>query len=198
MKSIKFVHTFDVTDIAREAESLPLEAWLETKPWSDPENLANSTIGEYSKQSGKSLIREQDRVLLMWHKSIDDQPWWTHAGYRKFATAPTQWSDQCPRTMQILSEHFAKEGKQLVRLYFSKLQPGHQVYPHEDQEFGDDFEKITRYGLCVTTNDQCELRCADDACHVPQGTMYWIDNVLVHSATNFGAQDRIHMYMDVR
>jgi len=199
MKSMKSQHTFDVTDIISEAESLPIEAWEESKVWSDPKNLADSNIGDYSKKAGMSVIREQDRILLMWHKSPDQEPWWKHADYRQFDTAYTQWAEYCPRTIEILSAYFAEQGKRLVRLYFSKLQPGHQIYPHNDQPFWNDkFDKIIRYGLCITTNDQCTLHCADDHWHVPAGTLYWMDSYThVHSAVNFGTSDRIHMYMDV-
>jgi len=199
MKTMKPVHEFDVASIAQEAQSLPPEAWQETKVWSDPNNLAASNIGDYSKKVGMSVVREQDRALVIWHKSPDQRPWWEHPGYRQFDTVPTQWAERCPGTMQILSEHFAEQDKQLVRLYFSKLQPGHQIYPHDDQPFWHDrFDKIIRYGLCVTTNDQCVLTCADDEWHVPAGTLYWMDSYNhVHSAVNFGTTDRIHMYMDV-
>ena len=199
MNTMTPVHEFDVASIAQEAQLLPLEAWQETKTWSNPKNLAASNIGDYSKKAGMSVIQEQDRTLLMWHKSPDQRPWWEHTGYRQFDTVPTQWAEHCSGTMQILSEYFAQQGKQLVRLYFSKLQPGRQIHPHTDQSFWHDrFDKIIRYGLCVTTNDQCVLTCANDEWHVPAGTLYWMDSYNhVHSAVNFGTTDRIHMYMDV-
>ena len=53
------------------------------------------------------------------------------------------------------------------------------------------------YGLCINTNDDCIVTCADDETHVPVGVIYWIDNYKMHTAANFGTESRAHMYMDV-
>ena len=196
-QNIKFTNRLDVKNMVKEFDQLPDIAWQENLPWTNPENLSSSNIGDYSKQTGGSVVREQRRVFLKWHKSPDHRPFYDHKDYRNFETELTAWGKQCPLTMDALTQYFDKFGKQIVRLYLSILDPGKQIYPHPDQRPGLTNGKELRYGMAVTTNDQCRLTCAGEVVHVPAGTMYWMDNYKEHSATNFGPTTRIHLYMDV-
>jgi len=196
-QNIKFADQLDVSNMIKEFDQLPDAAWQENLPWTNPKNLSASNIGDYSKQAGGSVVREQRRVFLKWHKSPDHKPFYEHSDYRNFETELTQWGDQCPLTLHALTEYFDRFNQRIVRLYLSILDPGKQIYPHPDQRPGLTNGKELRYGLAVTTNEQCLLTCAGEPFHVPAGTMYWMDNYKEHSATNFGPSTRIHVYMDV-
>lgn len=196
MNHIKFEGTVDVLIIEKELSTLPDTAWEENLIWtSGPVNKSN--IGEYSQQMGKSVIREQRRIFLMWHENKDGKPFYTYPNYRSFPTELTQWGKLMPGTIQVLNNYFALSGRKIVRLYFSILDAGKQIYPHPDQAFELHYKQENRYGLCVNTNDGCTVSCVNDKVHVPPGTIYWIDNYKTHSAANFGKTTRAHMYMDV-
>lgn len=188
----------DVNVIIEELNFCPEQAWNETKVWST-RNVNETNIGAYSKKVGHSVIREQDRILLIWHKDKDGQPWYTYPDYRNFLTEPTKWSTIFPNTMAVLTDYFKQHNKKLIRLYFSKLQPGKQIYSHADEPFlpeNQNFSSVQRYGLCITTNEKCRFTLDKIQIHIPQGIIYHMDNMKIHAATNFGEQDRVHMYMD--
>lgn len=189
----------EVDDIIKELNHCPEQAWLESKAWSTRE-VTETNIGAYSKKLGKSIVREQDRLLLIWHKDLEGKVWYNHENYRTFSTEHKSWVNTFPKTMELLTNYFKLQNKKLIRLYFSRLQPGKQIYPHPDEPFvpeNNDFSTVQRYGLCVTTNDRCRFTLDKIEIHIPQGVIYHMDNMKFHAATNFGDKDRVHMYMDV-
>lgn len=197
---IEIVDKIDVSCIKQEIQSCDPSAWFDNLAWSAPIEVADSNIGSYSKKINSSVIREQDRILLIWHKDQNGKAWYLHSDYRSFETAPTSRSQMFPETMKFLLDYFAQKQQRMVRLYFSRLRPGKQIYPHTDEKFQPhdaDFSTVKRYGLAVTTNPQCRVSCDNFDLHLESGTLYFLDNMKIHAATNFGSVDRVHMYMDI-
>lgn len=197
---IKIIDTIDVSEIQHEIDACDPQAWFDNLLWSAPADLDASNIGSYSKKVRHSVIREQDRILLIWHRDHQGQPWYQHSDYRTFPTVETTRSALFPNTMTMLRDYFSRRGQIIVRLYFSRLRPGRQIYPHSDERFqpqGVDFSQVRRFGLCVTTNPVCRVICGDDDHHLDPGCLYYLDNMMLHSATNPGSTDRVHMYMDI-
>ena len=189
----------NVDPVIEELEKCPSHLWDEVKGWQTGD-VDKTNIGAYSKKVGKSVIREQERIMLIWFVDKDGKPWYSHENYRTFPTELKKNAEYFPNTVELLTQYFLQQNKKIIRLYFSGLKPGNQIYPHRDEPFvpeNNNFESVQRYGIVITTNQDCRFRLQDIELHIPQGVIYRLDNMLVHAATNFGTSDRYHMYMDV-
>lgn len=181
---IRILETIDVSVIVDELDQIPAAAWDETKAWKPA--------------TGSSSVREQDRLHVIWQADEDgsNTSWWLSPYWPENAPILTQIGAQFPNTISMLNQVWAEKNETIQRLFFSRLQPGKQIYPHEDSVWGNP-ELNVRYGLTITTNDQCEITVAGDSANPSPGTIFWFDNYQTHSATNNGDTDRIHLYIDV-
>jgi hypothetical protein len=197
---IKNLDSIDISTIVRELNSCPEEAWHDTKAWSNPADYSNSTLSQAGLLDKKSVTREQDRLHVIWQADPNgaNQEWWQDPNWRNRAPIITQYGKLFPDTIKTLSDFWSIKDQSLDRLFFSRLAPGQQIYPHRDAPWGTNFEKNTRYGLVITTNPDCEITAEDYVDNPSPGIVFWFDNGLEHSAVNFGTTDRIYLYMDVK
>lgn len=197
---IKNLYSIDISLIFQELNSCPEEAWYDTKAWSNPTDYSNSTLSQAGMLDKKSVTREQDRLHVIWQADLDgsNQKWWQDPKWRDRASVITQYGKLFPNTIRVLCDFWYKENQVLKRMFFSRLQPGKQIYSHCDAPWGTNFDLNTRYGLVITTNPECQLTAEDQIDNPVPGTVFWFDNKLKHSAVNFGTTDRIYIYMDLK
>lgn len=90
----------------------------------------------------------------------------------------------------------AVEGERLGRVMINKLIPGGSIFPHADTPvhacYWDRFHVVLQSGPGAT------LRCGDETIHMETGSIWWFNNRLEHEAINAGADDRIHLVIDIR
>jgi len=85
---------------------------------------------------------------------------------------------------------------ELGSIIVTRLPPGKSIQPHSDAgswsaEYYNTKAHWTVQGAAVVT-------CADEACAFTRGTVWTFDNLLVHSVTNQGDEDRIVAIISMR
>jgi hypothetical protein len=213
------IDQIDIDCIVEELGVCPELAWTEVEEWVNPQadkiyNLYQTgTITDkeeliqrlsrakfYASYPDES--REQDRLHLIWQMTnLSNNPvWWIDKSWRnQIPSVNPTYGKYFNQTIQQMTQYWAAQEKKLSRLFFSRLTPGKQVYPHQDGPWGDNYENIQRYGLIISTNSQCELKVGSLTVNPDPGTLFWIDGRTVHSATNpaTAPSPRIFLYMDV-
>tara|TARA_R110000796_G_scaffold22353_6_gene64886 strand:- start:3548 stop:4195 length:648 start_codon:yes stop_codon:yes gene_type:complete len=211
---MNIVDNLNVDIIANEVNQCPEEAWEQVREWTAPTVKRVYNLYKQGVITDADLIRrvekvkyrqknpdesvEQDRLHLLWQMTEDSSglEWWDHDDWRnKQPSYNGKYIDYFPCTVNLFTEYF---GDRLQRMFFSRLRPGKQLYPHSDGVWGEDFSSINRYGLVVITNNGCAIT-VDGIMYKPtSGTLIEFDNALIHSAINDGQHDRIVLYADVK
>lgn len=218
-KYFKILDHINIDCIIKELNNCPDEAWQELDEWVNPkadkiydlykqglipnkEQLLQRLSRAKTAVSSPDTSREQQRLHIIWQFASlkDNEPWWLDHSWRtQLPTVNPKFGNYFSDTIAELDQYWKKQNKVLSRLFFSKIQPGKQVYPHTDGKWGENYNSNQRYGLVVTTNDGCELTVADVTVNPAPGTLYWFDSREIHSATNpmTATNPRIFLYMDV-
>ena len=76
------------------------------------------------------------------------------------------------------------------------LRPGGSIDWHVDE--GPYAQAHLRYHLPLVTNPFAHLYSGGEQAHVPVGALTFFDTSVLHSATNLGPTDRIHLIVDAR
>ncbi|MBC6446014.1 aspartyl/asparaginyl beta-hydroxylase domain-containing protein [Actinokineospora xionganensis] len=84
--------------------------------------------------------------------------------------------------------------KMSVRLM--RLTPGGQVALHVDSFFGFDYGKV-RLHVPLTTTSTSRMVFGDDTIHWPPGNLWYGDFSTMHTITNDGPGDRVHIVADL-
>ena len=197
---IKIIDKIDIELIIEELSSCPEDAWHDTKDWHSPTDYSQTTLSQEGLLNNKSVTREQDRLHIIWQADRDggNQYWWQDPAWRDSTPVVTQYGKLFPNTIDLLTKFFNNNNQVLERMFFSRLQPEQQIYPHSDAAWGTDFEQNIRYGLVITTNPECLITSVDQIDNPAPGTVFWLDNCQKHSAINLGSTDRIYLYMDLK
>lgn len=88
------------------------------------------------------------------------------------------------------------EGERLGRVLITKLAPGKRIDPHVDG--GAHAAYFSRYHLVLQAFPGSDFRCGDEKVYMAPGTVWWFKNSVEHEVVNNGADDRIHMIVDIR
>ena len=88
------------------------------------------------------------------------------------------------------------KGHELGRVLIARLPAGSRVPTHQDE--GEYADWHDRYHWVIATNPDCTNTCQEEVKHLPQGTIWRINNHDDHSAENLGSEPRIHVIIDVR
>lgn len=220
-KYIKILDSIQVNDILDELSNCPEEAWRELDEWVNPRldkiyhlfktgQITDRDQLQARIARAKMAIdtpdtsREQDRLHLIWQFLPSDKdntgPWWINNDWHNWTPAVhPKYGKLFPNTISQMQNYWKSRGKSLSRMFFSRLMPGKQVYPHVDGKWGENYDNNQRYGLVITTNSQCNLTVGPIIVNPGPGTLYWFDSREIHSATNPLPADnsRIFLYMDV-
>ena len=86
------------------------------------------------------------------------------------------------------------EGK-IIRGEVVNLIPDRSLTPHLDVYWFH--RESRRIHIPITTNDQCFLTFEDRQYHLPVGSIYEINNRIIHSAFNNGMTNRVHVILDI-
>ena len=108
---------------------------------------------------------------------------------------PAWWS--LPQARALVFSLMARvEGERLGRVLVTKLVPGAKVTPHTDG--GAPAEYYDRYHIVLNSNPECVFRAGDEVVNMPTGSVWWFDNTKEHEVINNGADDRVHIIVDIR
>lgn len=88
------------------------------------------------------------------------------------------------------------EGVQLGRVMITRLAPGKQVAPHQDE--GAYAVMFQRYHLALQCGPGNVTFSGGEQLTMSPGEVWWIDNSLPHGVVNNSELDRIVMIIDVR
>lgn len=98
-----------------------------------------------------------------------------------------------PIIMQLMNR---VGGERLGRCMINKIAPGGRIYPHADTP--SHCEYYSRFHVVLQAGPGCNFRCGDEVVNMAVGEVWYFNNALEHEVTNNGADDRIHLIIDVR
>lgn len=198
---LKIFDVIDIYEIQQELSNFSEFGWKDTQNYINPTNYANSTLSKEAVITGKNALREQDRVHLIWQSDHNgcNNYWWKDPDWRNKKPAVTYHGRMFfLKTINLLFNFYAKTQQQPERIFFSRLRPGCEIYPHTDGAWGKNYESNLRHGLVISTNEKCSIASGPDTLNPQPGTMFIIDNNKEHSAKNHGLTDRVYIFMDVK
>jgi hypothetical protein len=79
--------------------------------------------------------------------------------------------------------------------FLARLGAGGTIALHEDG--GEFLERVHRLHIPIKTNDKCFYLVDEERVQMATGTLYEIDNQRRHGVVNEGAEDRIHLIVNV-
>lgn len=88
------------------------------------------------------------------------------------------------------------EATRLGRVIITKLPPGREITPHEDQ--GAPAEYFDRYQLALQSLPGAQFHIGDETVEFRTGDMWLINNRVTHSVVNNSRDDRIVCIIDLR
>ncbi len=90
----------------------------------------------------------------------------------------------------------AVQGERLGRCIINKLAPGGVIYPHADTPVHAEY--WDRFHVVLQSSPGSNFRCGDETVHMRAGEVWWFNNRIEHEVINNGADDRIHLVIDIR
>lgn len=87
-------------------------------------------------------------------------------------------------------------GERLGRCMINKISPGGRIYPHADTP--SHCEYYSRFHVVMQAGPGCNFRCGDETVNMAIGEVWWFNNSIEHEVVNNGADDRIHLIVDIR
>ncbi|MET3133629.1 hypothetical protein AAKU55_003919 [Oxalobacteraceae bacterium GrIS 1.11] len=87
-------------------------------------------------------------------------------------------------------------GERLGRCMLNKIAPGGRIFPHADTPVHSDY--YSRFHIVLASNPESIFRAGDEQVNMRAGEVWWFDNKEVHEVANDGADDRIHLVVDIR
>jgi hypothetical protein len=185
---IKILDNINITSILEELSLVQEVEWNDTRAWTNPVN-----------EPPVESIRDQDRLHLIWQLDPDggNQHWWKNPDYVNDPPMITPYGKKFSNTISLLENYCSSKKKKIYRVFLSRLQPGAQVYPHTDKQWGKNFDINSRYGIVLTTNPDCKVIWQDTTANPDVGSLFWFDNTKTHGAINNGSTSRIYLYMDI-
>jgi quercetin dioxygenase-like cupin family protein len=88
-------------------------------------------------------------------------------------------------------------GERLGRVMLTRLAPGKQIHPHADV-LGAYAHYYNRVHLVLQSSPGCVFHAGQESVWMRPGEAWLFDAHAVHSVVNNGADDRIHLIVDVR
>lgn len=173
MKPFEQAGTVKSEVILAEIEAAPVWNWL---------NVRRLIQDSKHKASDDIVLRWQDL-----HGTIADQ-------FTGLDCMDTVAAEAYPILMGAIK--LWSKGYELGRIVIARLPAGATVDAHED--LGEYADWHDRYHWVITTNPECTLTCQEETLHLPQGTIWRINNHDLHAAANAGTEPRIHVIIDVR
>ena len=107
----------------------------------------------------------------------------------------TTTSQKFPVARAFLEAFAAEQDAELSRAKIVCLPAGRRVYPHIDR--GEYYKFRDRYHLILQSKLGSFMEAGDEEMRMREGELWWFDNNQMHSATNDGDADRIHMIFDL-
>lgn len=114
----------------------------------------------------------------------------------KEAIAYPAW-DKLPQIRPIIFDLMRTvEATRLGRVIITRLPPGREITPHEDQ--GAPATYFERYQVALQSLPGANFHIGDETANFRSGDVWWINNKITHSVVNNSADDRIVMIVDLR
>lgn len=88
------------------------------------------------------------------------------------------------------------EAERLGRVLITRLAPGKRIDPHSDG--GSHAAYYDRYHVVLQASPGSLFRCGGEQVQMAAGEIWWFRNELEHEVINNGADDRIHLIVDLR
>ena len=172
MKNFKQLCTFDYKAVLPEIVNSPFWNWLQLRSKTVEHNVIDDIILRFN---SVQKVQTVDRF------------------YNDLLCVDYFVQQYFPITMKIINEIF--NDRILGRIVIAKLKPHGDIKAHVDE--GEYAKAYDRYHLVVTTNDGVLLTSGNETLHLPQGTVWWFNNLDNHDVVNYGHTDRIHIVVDV-
>lgn len=105
--------------------------------------------------------------------------------------------DKLPQLRPIIFDLMRRvEATRLGRVVITKLPPGRQITPHEDQ--GAPATYYERFQIALQSFPGAIFHIGDEHMNFASGDVWWINNNVTHSVVNNSRDDRIVCIVDLR
>lgn len=108
------------------------------------------------------------------------------------AFAPTEAMSGCAYVQEVLDRIPGVKN----RVRFLRLRPGGRIFPHSDPMHQID-PRMVRVHVPVRTNPQVAFTVNGKGLQMSPGETWFVDVRFRHAVTNAGADDRVHLVVDV-
>ncbi len=147
------------------------------------EKLSQLDWSEYTfRQTRFNVHRETLTVPLLWNEVPSDQD------------VPHKWYPAFKEDLEVIEKALACHihTALLIKLPAGKSIPSHvDAAPH--------FKLYSRIHIPIVTNPGCIFTVGRESKHMERGHMWEIDNDnKMHSVSNLGSEDRVHLLVDVK
>lgn len=88
------------------------------------------------------------------------------------------------------------EATRLGRVIITRLPPGKEIVPHEDQ--GAPATYFERFQIAIQSMPGALFTIGDETVNFQSGDVYWINNNVTHGVVNNSKDDRIALVVDLR
>lgn len=88
------------------------------------------------------------------------------------------------------------QGERIGRCLITRLPPGGKIDAHVDS--GSPADYYDRYHIVLNSSPGCVFRAGEEKVYMRTGEIWWFDNTIEHEVVNNGADDRIHLVIDIR
>lgn len=105
---------------------------------------------------------------------------------------PTVFLEQCDYFKEVI--HFFQAPILSARLL--KLSVGSVIKPHQDHKMGYEDNNF-RIHIPITTNDGVSFMLDNEPLRLLSGTCWYINANFTHAVSNLGAEDRVHLVIDL-
>lgn len=87
-------------------------------------------------------------------------------------------------------------GERLGSVVISRVPPGYTILPHKDMVGMEKY--YDRFHLVLQTNEKVSFLIDGENVRMSKGDVWWFDHTKLHSVSNLGDCDRIHMIVDIK
>lgn len=195
MNNFRFITQLDVFPVLPQLYRTQPKTW---KPVEARGELNNSVFG-----LGASLLL-RGHAKITKENWLDDLPIEEHPALKGDGPKPYDkpWESMRRLLTQakkaIMTEPIARQylSGEMGRAMVSRLDPGSSIFWHTDD--GIYHDKHVRFHLPLMTNLGCYLYSQHESVHLEQGTLWYFNNRVRHSAANWGTISRLHLILEMR
>lgn len=173
-KQIRILGEVDVSELKKKVLALP------NKQWADQNEVKPNKFG---------VLDKTEHIVFRFINSFKD-----HRFYSDNAIWE-DWKEVIEPILEATKLMYGYLNVDYPRIMLAKLPAGEFIKPHIDRSPAAQFPHKVHVPLL--TNDETFFILNEDDIKMEVGTMYEVNNRILHSVTNNGKTDRVHLIFEI-